>query len=231
MDKNKKFGLMAALIYFVIFAAYNLVVFLVFKGFNKIFWISYAFMVLAYVIHIVIAISVGKNRSVRAVFFGIPLFSFSIFFVGAELFASLVFMIFRNMASVKVTVLIQALLLCVFIVIAIIALMTRTMVSDSSQKIKDQVGNIKGLTVDVEMLIQRCTDPETMGSLKKLAETIKYSDPMSNSAVETQDQMIKQYMIELRTAFDSGNMPGVRELCDRINLLFIERNKKLMATK
>ena len=67
--------------------------------------------------------------------------------------------------------------------------------------------------------------------MKKLSETIKYSDPMTNSAVTTQEQMIMQYMAELRTIFDSGDINAVKELCNKIELLFVERNKKLMISK
>ena len=81
------------------------------------------------------------------------------------------------------------------------------------------------------MLMQRCTNPETTGALKKLSETIKYSDPMTNSVVVTQEQMIMQYMAELRTVFDAGDMYSVKDLCSKIELLFVERNKKLMISK
>lgn len=231
MEQKKKSGLMLALIYLVIFVAYNLVIFLVFKNFNAVFWISYGFMLLAYLIHIGCIFSIAKNPNVKALFFGIPLGSFSIYFVFAELFTSLVFMIFKANASVKVTILIQALLLCVFVVIAIVSIMTRDAVHNVDQKIKENVNFIKGINVDVEMLIQRSTSPEATGALKKLSETIKYSDPMTNSVVATQEQMIMQYMAELRTVFDSGDMNTVKELCSKIELLFVERNKKLMISK
>lgn len=231
MEQKKKSGLMLALIYLVIFVAYNLVVFLVFKNFNAVFWISYGFMVLAYLIHIGCIFSIAKNSSVKALFFGIPLGSFSVYFVLAELFTSLVFMIFKANASVKVTIVIQALLLCVFAVIAIVSIMTRDAVSSVDTKIKENVNFIKGINVDVEMLIQRSANPDVTGALKKLSETIKYSDPMTNSVVATQEQMIMQYMAELRTVFDSGDMNAVKELCSKIELLFVERNKKLMISK
>ncbi len=67
--------------------------------------------------------------------------------------------------------------------------------------------------------------------MKKLSETIKYSDPISNSVVAIQEQMIMQYMAELRTTFDLGDMVRVKELCGKIELLFVERNKKLMISK
>lgn len=231
MEQKKKSGLMLALIYLVVFVVYNLVVVLVFKNFNAVFWISYGFMAVAYLLHIVCAFSIAKNTNVKALFFGIPLGAFSIYFVLAELFTSLVFMIFKENASVKVTIVIQSLILCVFAVVAIVSIMTRNNVYNVDQKIKENVNFIKGINVDVQMLMQRCTNPETAGALKKLSETIKYSDPMTNSVVAIQEQMIMQCMTELRTVFDSGDMNSVKELCTKIELLFVERNKKLMISK
>lgn len=231
MEQKKKNGLMLALIYLVIFAAYNLGVFLAFKNLNAVFWISYCFMVLAYLIHIGCIFSIAKNPGVKALFFGIPLGSFSVYFVLAELFTSFVFMIFRAKASVKAAIAVQAILLCVFAVIAIVSIMTRDAVHNVDKKIKENVNFIKGINVDVEMLIQRSTNPEVTGALKKLSETIKYSDPMTNSAVAVQEQMIMQYMVELRTVFDSGDADAIKNLCSKIELLFVERNKKLMISK
>ncbi len=153
MNQKKKYGTMGVLIYFMIFVVYNLFVFMLFKGFNAVFWTSYAFMLASYFIHIFCVFFIAKNMNVRAVFFGIPLLSFSIYFVCAELFCSLVFMIFKNLASVKIAILIQALLLCLFIVVAIIAITTRDVVQNTDSKIKESVNFIKGLNVDVEMLV------------------------------------------------------------------------------
>lgn len=195
------------------------------------FWVSYAFMAAAYLLHIVCVLSIAKNLSVRAVFFGIPLGAFSVYFVAAEFFASMVFMIFRRQAGVKAAVFVQAILLCVFIVIAVISIMARDAVQHVDSKIKENVSFIKGINVDVEMLLQRSSDAEVKGALRKLSETIKYSDPMSSSAVATQEQMIMQYLTELRVKFDAGDMAAVKELCPKIELLFVERNKKLMVSK
>lgn len=231
MEQKKKNGLMLGIIYLVIFLIYNLLIFLVFKGLNAVFWVSYGFMLAAYLLHIVCILSIVKNLNVRAVFFGIPLGAFSIYFVCAEFFASLVFMLFRKQSSVKVALVIQAVLLCVFIVIALVSIMTRDAVQHVDSKIKENVSFIKGINVDVEMLLQRSDDAEVKAALKKLSETIKYSDPMSNSVVAMQEQMIMQYLAELRVKFDAGDMKAVKELCPKIELLFVERNKKLMVSK
>ena len=229
--ENKKNGLLMGVVYLAIFAVYNMAIFLVFKGFNAVFWVSYGFMLAAYLIHILCIFCIARNLNVRALFFGIPLASFSVYFVCAEFFCSLVFMIFRKLANIQTTLVVQAILLCVFIVVAAISIMTRDAVQNVDSRIRENVNFIKGINVDVEMLMQRSTDAEVSGALKKLSETIKYSDPMSNSTVAAQEQMIMQYMIELRNIFDAGDMAAVKELCGKIQLLFVERNKKLMVSK
>lgn len=231
MGQKKKFGAVLGIIYLVIFLIYNLLVFLAFRGFNAVFWVSYGFMAAAYLLHIACVLGISRDLSVRAVFFGIPLGAFSVYFVAAEFFASLVFMLFRRQAGVKAAVLVQALLLCVFAVVALIAILTRDAVSDMDSGIKDQVDFIKGLHGDVEMLFQRSGDAEAKSALKKLSETIKYSDPMSNRAVAAQEQMIMQSVTKLKERFDAGDMAAVKELCKETELLFVERNKKLMISK
>ena len=231
MEQKKKSALMTGVIYLVIFGIYNLFVFLVFKDYNNIFWISYAFMLLAYFIHIGCIYSIITHVSVKTVFFGIPLASFSVFFVGAEFFVSLVFMIFKEVAGVKVTVFIQALLLAAFVVIAIISIMTRDTALHVDQKIKENVLFINAIKVDIDMLVERSTDADVTAVLKKLSETVRYSDPMSNSVVAMQEQMILQTMVDLRGAFDDGDMAQVKELARKVELLFIERNKKIMISK
>ena len=231
MEQKQKNQIMSAMIYAVIFIAYNLLIFIAFKGFNSVFFISYVFMIIFYLIHIACAFSILRKEHLRAVFFGIPLLYFSIFFVAAEFFCSLVFMIFRAMASVKIAVLMQSLLLCAFLVILILSVMTRDNVENVDNKIKENTSFIKGLNVDVEMMLHKSTNPEITKRLKNLSETIKYSDPMTNRSVSVQEQMIIQCMAELRMTFDAGKMDQVRELCEKMELLFLERNKKLMISK
>lgn len=231
MGLKRKNWLLTTIIYFVIFAAYNLFVFLVFNDYNDIFWVSYGFMLVAYLIHIGCVFFIFKNTSINAVFFGIPLLSLSIYFVCAELFSSLVFMIFKSMANMKTAILIQALLLMLFLVIAIIAIMTRDTVQNVDDKIKQGTTFIKGLHVDIEMMMQRSQNLEVTSELKKLSEIVRYSDPMSRPEVSMQEQMIMQGMTELRMALDAVDIQRSKEICSRLSLIFVERNKKLMLLK
>lgn len=229
--EQKKNNYLITLIYFVIFLAYNILVTMLFEDFNTVFWISYGFMLTVFIIHIICVILAFRNISVKAVFFGIPLISLSIYFVCSELFCCLVFMIFKSTASVKTAVLIQGLLLCVFIVIAAISIMARDAGQSADDKIRERVIFIKSLNLDIEMLIRKSTNQDVLGRLKKLSDIIRYSDPMGNENTAGQEKMIIQCMEELKTAFESEDTGRIKELCEQIELLFVERNKKLMILK
>ena len=44
-------------------------------------------------------------------------------------------------------------------------------------------------------------------------------------------QMILQYVAQLKSVFDEGDANQIKDLCKKIDLLFVERNKKIMISK
>ena len=70
---DKKTLILFSIIYVVVFAVMNMLVFFVFNEKNNVFWISYGFMCAAFVIQIVSMFLAVKALEVEAVFFGIPL--------------------------------------------------------------------------------------------------------------------------------------------------------------
>ena len=231
MEQKKKNDWILALIYIVIFTAYSISVFLLFKDWNTVFWVSYGFMLAAYVIHITCIFSIIKSNGLKSAFFGVPLGMISIFFLLAELISSIAFMIYRDRADIKVAIAVQTVLLCALIAASLAAIMVKNTIQSASADTKRNVISMKGVQADIEILLHRNTDPETGIALKKLSETIRYSDPMSTQAVMTQEEMIMSGLEQLRTSFDTGDMPGVREWCSKIELLFAERHKMLLLSK
>lgn len=229
MEKKKNI-ILTGMIYVILFAVYNLAVFLIFNKKTEVFWLSYGFMAAAFIFQLVSMALAFKNTSVETIFFGIPLVSLSVFYLLAELFCSLIFMIFQG-AGIKAALLVQALLLAAFAVIAIISLMSRDAVQDISSKISENVSFIRSIQVDIEMLTARCDDAELKASLKKLAETVKYSDPMTNDAVAGVESRIMQRLAEIKDYFDIGQYGDANKVCSEMELLFLERNKKLMISK
>ncbi|MCH5191701.1 MAG: hypothetical protein J1F23_06000 [Oscillospiraceae bacterium] len=231
MKNNKTKNTVAiGLIYVILLGVFNLLVFTIFKSHSNVFWLSYGFMTLAFVVQIVSMFLSFKTADVETAFFGIPLASFSVFYLCAELVIGALFMIFQ-MASITLALVIQVLVLAVFLIIAIISLLARDTVQQIGDTVKEHVSNLKSVLVDVEMIMDSCTDPELKASLRKLSETVKYSDPISNEAVADVEQRIMRKISELRINIDDNQIEDAKQSCADLERLYVERNKKLAISK
>ena len=92
-------------------------------------------------------------------------------------------------------------------------------------KVEKKVFYIKSLQVDAEMLANTETDPDVKAALIKLAELIRFSDPMSNDALVDLEKEISDKFIELKTAEDKAAIIKV------LDSLIVERNKKAKLLK
>jgi site-specific DNA-cytosine methylase len=97
--------------------------------------------------------------------------------------------------------------------------------------IKEKVADLRSVLIDVEMMRDGCADPELKEKLRKLSETIKYSDPMSNEAIEGVEQRIQRKVSELRVYLDDNQIADATQACKELEMLYIERNKKLAMSK
>jgi len=228
---NYKNHILAAIIYAAIFAIYNVLVFVIFDNYNAVFWISYVFMTISFISNIAVVMVSSKARDVEAVFMGIPLLSFSVFHVVAELFASTVLIIFRSTVSIKITLAVQIVLLLLFVVFAAVALLSKNVVTNINETVRVNSTNIKSLAVDVKLLEDDCTDSELKHTLHKLYEAVYYSDPMTNENVAQLDDMIKSKINELKYLCHNNDKNEAIQVCLKLQTYIKERNSKLMLTK
>ena len=226
----KKTGIMAALIYIIAFAIFNLLVFAIFKQRNGVFWMSYAFMCIAFIVQVGTMFLAMKTLETETVFMGISLASLSFYYFFAAVFAGAVFMIFQ-IAPFMLALIVQVLILAIYAIVALLALMARDVVQDVNDNIKENVAAIKTLNVEVDVLIPQVSDAVLKKALKKLSETIKYSDPMSNDAVADIEQQIMQTVNELRIYIERSDNASAVQTCKDIEVLFLQRNSLLKATK
>ena len=227
---KKKTAGMIGLIYLIIFLVFNMLVFFIFKDKSGVFWMSYVFALIAFAVKIISTFLAYRAFEVEAVFFGIPLASLSMYYFFAQLFAAVVFMIFRN-APTKLAFAVQVIILAVYAVVAILTLFTRDAVQDVNDNIKISTTAIKTMQADVEALRDGVSDPELKNRLRKLAETIRYSDPMSNDAVLDIEDQIMQSISELRIYCEDNDKANAMQACRNTEMLFLQRNRTLRATK
>lgn len=230
MNKPKTF-LGVALLSLLAAAIYNLVVFFCFRDYNSVFWLSYGFTMAAFVIQLVTILLAFRTFTAEATFFGIPVASFSLYYLATQVVVSLILMTASGFVTLKWALFIQLILLAIYLFMVVVALLARNTAADISSHYKEQVFNLRANLVEVETFAEGCSDAETKEALKALAEKIRYSDPMTVAAVEDVNRSIQGKLEELREQLDAEDYENGRKSCRALERLYAERNRKLAISK
>lgn len=235
-DRSNKTSVSLGVVGIIIFAVYCLFVFLVFKIKEPgVFWMSFAFMCLAFIAQAVAPTIIMRNLSPDTAFFGIPVAQLGVFYFFAELFASLVFMTFQSQVSWKAALLVQVVVLAIFVVASIIAITTQSSVKEMSEDRRNEAVAFKAQFVDIQTFIDRFggSDAELKKQLEHLSETVRYSDPFGRGEAIIQDveSRVFQKLNELESACSSGATDQAKGLINELESLYMERRRKLMLVK
>lgn len=214
----KKNGLMSYLALGIVFALFNVIVFVAPTDKTATFWTAYAFSVVAFAVQIPLwKIALGKKDALKSKFLGIPVVHVGITYLIIQLIAFAVFMIFPTL-PVWLTVVVCSIILAISALCAIAGQAGANEINRVEEKITVKRAFIQFLQTDIEMLAESENDTETKAELKKLAEKIRFSDPISNELVNHIENRILIKIDELKASNDKAMI--IREL----NFLLDERN-------
>lgn len=189
------------------------------------FWISYAFTVVAFAAQIIIwNAALGRSESLKSKFLGFSVVHIGIVYLVVQIIALIIFL------SIPTLPIWSAVVACAVIagisaVCMIASDVGRGEIDRVSAKVQEKTFYIRELQADVEMLEEQEQNPEIKISLTKLAEKIRYSDPMSNVALADLEDRIREKVTALRTADHK------LEIIAELDLLLAERNRKAKILK
>ena len=222
MKKNKGMAYAVLAIAFVLF---NVIAFAVPTVKTSTFWIAYVFATVAFVSQIAIWKFAFKGAdALKSKFLGIPLISVGITYLIIQLIAFAIFMAFP-IAPTWIAIVVCALILGISAISLIGTETGREEINRVEEKVEKKVFYIKSLQVDIEMLASDETDADTRTALTKLAEKIRFSDPMSNEILAELEAEITAKVKELKTAENKA------EIIKVLDSLLLERNKKAKLLK
>lgn len=228
MKKNAK---RAYIILGIAFVLFNVIAFAVPTAKTATFWIAYVFTAVAFALQIRTWNTVFKADDIlKSKFLGIPIIHVSIVYLSFQLIAFAVFMVFTVIPS-WIAVIICAMILGISAICLISADAARDEIARVEEKVNQKVFYIRELQADVELLAEQEQNPETKIALKKLAEKIRYSDPMSHGALQNVENRISEKYNELEFKIKANNVESALEICKEIDVLFVERNKKCKLLK
>ena len=219
-------------IIFILVVVYNVVVFVIpfYRGGG--FWIGYGFAMLAMFLTLGMGLFVLDQKELKSKFYGMPLIILIWIYLIIQLVLSLVEMglgfipAMFQIGLVLNTVLLGA---CLLGLIAVNA--TKDTIERTDEVIKEKVFYIKSLQADIEGLVDKAEDESVKKGLKELAETIRYSDPMSNPQLAVIENKIEVKAAVLGEAVKGTDVNAMKELCAELQQLFAERNRKCKVLK
>ncbi|MGN0004959.1 MAG: hypothetical protein ACI37Z_03125 [Candidatus Gastranaerophilaceae bacterium] len=222
MKKNQG---MAYAILCIAFALFNVFAFAVPTAKTATFWVSYVFTAISFALQIGVWKLAFKGRSaIKSKFLGIPIVSVGITYLIIQIIAFAVFMAFP-LAPSWTAIVVSASILGISAMSLIGTETGREEINRVEEKVEKKISYIKSLQVDVEMLANTEMDADIKASLTKLAEKIRFSDPMSNDTLIDLETEIANKVKELKTTANKA------EIIAGIELLLTERNKKAKLLK
>ncbi|MBO5050482.1 MAG: hypothetical protein J6C41_08680 [Oscillospiraceae bacterium] len=99
------------------------------------------------------------------------------------------------------------------------------------EKVKVQTGFIKMLAVDAEGLISRAKSETIKAECKKVYESVRYSDPMSQDSLSRIEEQLSEQFAKLSKAIDDDRTDLVLAITADFLALLSERNKKCKLLK
>lgn len=223
-------------IWAVLLALYNVVVFAVQAlpgyetNYDVRFWISWGFILAAFVGQLICSHTAFKSENNEKLFLSIPLIMQSYGGAAAMTIIGSVCMLIPDFPYWIATV--SCVLVFAFSAIGVTkAKATAEMVSDVGVKVKTQAFFIKSLTIDVETIMEKTKSEEIKAELKKVYEAVRYSDPMSNDALASNEGQITVAFSKLSEAVTENNIEATKELSNELLILINDRNKKCKLLK
>ena len=222
MKKNSKLGYAVLGIVCVLF---NVIAFAIPTAKTGTFGVAYAFSVVAFASQIGIwKVALGKEDTLKSKFLGFPVVHIGIVYLIVQ---TVVFAVFMAVPTLPVwsAIVVCALVLGISAICMISAEAGRSEIERIETKVKQKVFYIKSLQVDVELLANNESDDAIKEALQKLAEKIRFSDPMSLPELETLEKELADKTNTLKTTADKLTV------ISEIDALLVERNAKIKILK
>ena len=225
-----------AIAWAILLVLFNVIVFALpneFMGYTKLdatFWTAYIFITLAFIGQLVCANVAFRAENARRMFYNVPLITVSY----SGLILSLIFGAL-TMAIPKLPNWV-GIILCVlvlgFTAIAVIkAKAAADIVEKLDDRVKSQTSFIRNMTAEAESLMSRAKSPEAKAACKKVYESLRYSDPMSNEALSVIEAKISGKIDEFASAVGADDAEKAKEIADEIVILIGDRNIKCKSLK
>lgn len=219
----------------IIIVVFNIIVFAVPFSRTSIFWLSYAFSMFAFIVQFPISsIAFKKGKMIKSKVYGWPIMRCGLCYLATVLLCAFLFTILsETIVSVPVWIpLICYVLLTGIVAIGLISVdSVRNFVEQEDTKLKIQTDFMKGLYSEANALEKSVSDFTMKKILSKIADEIRYSDPVSRTELETTEAHLYEIFGIIREGVAEKDIEKVRVSCEQFHQQLMIRNSICKAGK
>lgn len=230
--KEKKSKIQGLVILAILFIVFTVLAFAIPFVKNGVFWLAYVFTAVAilaqgYIFHI----AFDKGEPIKSKLYGFPIARFGVIYLVVQLIAGFAFMALAKFAPIWICLIVFVLILAAAAVGLIGADVVREEIEQQDAKLVKDVTTMRALQSKAAFIAGQCSDDDTKVALEKLADTLRYSDPVSNDATVDVEATLTAYLDELQTAVMEGDCESARALCTKAEVTLAERNRLCKLNK
>lgn len=212
----------------ILLVLYILIAFLIPFVHTATFWVSLVFTMIAFcVVAVSFYIAFIKNSDAKSKFYGFPIAKIGVSYGLIQLIVGLLLMAFSQWVPVWVAVLVYAVGLGATVIGLISAEAVVEEIKTQDAKLKKNVTTMRSLQSKVRQLAAQYDHPQ----LKKLAEEIRYSDPVSSDALMEIEADLSDLINQLQLAVVQGDSDDTAILCRKATATLNERNRLCKLNK
>ena len=193
---------------------------------TDVFWAAFAFSLAAFLAQAYTLHTIMKSQTaIKDRIYDFPLIRISVLYLSVQLLVSLLLMGFSSKVPVFAAVLIEMVILAAAVMgfFAVGAVQKEIIRQDI--QLKKKLAGMEELRTRVQLLISRCGEGQIRELLQKLAEEVRYSNPVSEGNSEEIEEEIAVLFGEVEAAALNGDVENTEELCVQMKELLRERDR------
>lgn len=214
------------------FAVFSLAAFLIPlpTRFCGVFWVGYIFITVTFLLQLACSYFALKSNELQKTVYSLPAFKTSLTGLVVMFVAGGFAMIIPSF-PIWLCILICSAVLAATLIGVILTFVFSKIVGDIDKEVRMSAFVMWSLAADAEHIMMSAEEPEIKATAKKVFEAIRFSDVMSNSALEQLDTGIQRQFSAFVDAVSSKDIELSSALGEELLVLIDKRNKRCRLLK
>ena len=216
----------------VVLVVYNVLAFALPFPKTAVFAVSYLFTMIAILAQIyVIRTAFYRGEGVKSKFYGFPIAKLGVIYLAVQLIAGLVFMALGLIVPVWLPLALYVVLLGIAAAGFVAADAARDEVVRQEVKLEKDVSRMREFQAKGRALVALNQVPEAARPLEKLAEDLRFSDPVSSEALTEIEDRLAECLAQLQEAVSAQKTEQILSVCQEAEHILAERNQLCKLSK